>query len=111
MIDSLPQEGIVYVVAAIAVPLFGFLGIIVTGLFKLRSEAREARSETDKAVEGIATVEANTEALSHGFPDRVDRKLDEIGDTAARLESRLTRVESTVTSHLEWHINERKGQR
>ena len=94
-----------YVIAALAVPLFGFLSVIATGVFKSRSETRAARNEAAKTARLVSTVETNTSGFD-GFPDRVDRKLDGIGETTARLESRLTRLEDRLTGHLEWHMKE-----
>jgi len=107
-IDQMPDSTVAWIIAALAVPLFGFLSVIANGVFKSRSEAREARDEAVKARQGISTVKANTQAFTDGFPDRMDGKLDQLIKWAERVESRLGKVETSVTKHLEWHIDERK---
>jgi uncharacterized phage infection (PIP) family protein YhgE len=97
---------LVLVLAAIAVPLFGFLSVIANGVFKTRTEAKEARNASYKTADSINTIETNTSELSDGFGNRVDRKLTAIMDSTTRLESRLEQVERSVLSHLEWHVTQ-----
>lgn len=101
-------DGLYWFLGTAITALLAFFTAIFTVVYKAHHELREARRESRESRKQIEVVEAQTQGLAGGFPNRVDRKLTEVLNTSTRMESRLTRVEKLINSHLTWHVEKGK---
>lgn len=88
-------------ISGYALSLFGLIitGMVtlIIGLYKARTEVKQARDEASKAKE-------NTTNISNGFASGVDRKLTRIIDAVSRLDETQEATNQAVRKHLEWHL-------
>lgn len=99
MSELFNDGGISYVAAALFTGLFGFLGIIANNLFKARSEIRQAQDVTEE-------VKEQTEPVSNGFIERVDKNFETLIANQDRTENSVEQLQQVVQSHLTWHLNQ-----
>lgn len=105
--ELINDSGISVIGAAFFTGLFAFLTVIANNLFKARAEVRELGNATAQTLESAEAVQKNTEKVSNGFTDRVDKRLDTIVEYGARNEIRINELQKAIQGHLEWHLNER----
>lgn len=88
-------------ISAYALTLFsiiiGGVTTAVVGIYKIRSDAKEAKNAALKAQE-------NTTQVSNGFASGVGKKLDRIIDKQISLED-------SFREHLSWHLDNQTQER
>jgi hypothetical protein len=88
-------------ISAIALAFFGALftavSATVIGLFKIHTEAKEAKNATLDTRKEARQARVNTQNIANGFANNVDRKLDHIIEEQDSLGQALR-------EHLSWHV-------
>lgn len=78
--------------------IIGGIVTIVVQQLQIRAKQNEAKEAAITAAKSADEAKANTQNVSNGFANRMDRKLDNIATNQEEL-SRAFR------DHLEWHLN------
>jgi hypothetical protein len=99
-------------VSSVALAFFSVLvGGVVTVLvqtYKIKHTSREAASKADEASQKADQARENTQNISNGFAGRMDSRTQIIVDQISRLQSSVDRTNSSLTKHLEHHLE--KGE-
>lgn len=92
--NGISSEAFVFFTAVVTM-----LGTLGAGILKLLSDNRALKKETEKSVEISEKAVENTQPVSNGFANRMDRKLDGLAEKIDRLDNR-------IDAHLSWHLNQ-----
>lgn len=94
-----PDAGTSPVALAFFTALFTAVSYGVVQIYKIRTEAREARDAALGAKVEARQAKVNTRTVGDGFPSRVDRKLDKLSEHVVTLETALR-------EHIEYHLEQ-----
>lgn len=83
--------------ACFAIVISGIVTVVVQQL-QIRAKQNEAKEAAFAAAKSADEAKANTQNVSNGFANRMDRKLDTIANNQEELSTALR-------DHLEWHLN------
>lgn len=96
--ELINDNGISAIAIGFFTALFAAVSAVGVAVVNSRHKTEELKDVTVKAAESAEAAQANTQNVSNGFVDRMDRKLDTVIQQQDNLENALTR-------HLEWHLN------
>jgi len=103
--ELINDSGISVIGAAFFTGLFGMVGAVIVALINARHKVEELKDVTVKAAESAKAAQSNTQNVSNGFVNRMDKKLDNIASSNDELNEKFDQLSTDFRKHLEWHLS------